>query len=433
MYLLQVDDYLNSLPIKALPGIGHTVSAKLNSKEIEYCSQLRNISKDALHKDFGKKTGDLLWNYCRGIDHSIVGAVQETKSVGAEINWGVRFNVNKDAEHFLTNLCKEVSLRLQGCGVQGRTITLKVIAGATDSFVTLQRIAKQLFAAFHADVKEVRGVGLTVTKLEHADLVRRAPQGNMIKSWLTSSAKIKKQGSEKIGFHENVDVAVAGAASHSSEVNPRSDRSTGVNNVQLPPLSQLDPEVLKNLPPEIISEMNDMYKGELHGFLDTLNSNKGKASSSKSLALPAVTQSSVPVDDTKFEGYAGHRDSKYLEDAKRKSVKLSEVQAANDASCSRFSELVLKTAKSGTQLDLMPDSLSQADLTVLQELPEDVQADLFNVLPLHRPGDPTNSASNVSEKKVSNNDGADDPKGQRLLSLQEVVDSGFNVLELVVA
>jgi DNA repair protein REV1 len=45
MYLLQVDDYLNDLPVKALPGIGHTVSAKLNSKEIEYCGQLRNVSK----------------------------------------------------------------------------------------------------------------------------------------------------------------------------------------------------------------------------------------------------------------------------------------------------------------------------------------------------------------------------------------------------
>ncbi|KAK3134426.1 hypothetical protein QOZ80_6AG0549020 [Eleusine coracana subsp. coracana] len=452
----KVDDYLNSLPIKALPGIGHTVSAKLNSKEIEYCSQLCNISKDALHKDFGKKTGDLLWNYCRGVDHSTVGAVQETKSVGAEINWGVRFNINKDAEHFLTNLCKEVSLRLQGCGVQGRTITLKIktrrkgageplkymgcgdcestsrsmtIAGATDSFVTLQRIAKQLFAAYHADVKEVRGVGLTVTKLEHADLVRGASQGNMIESWLTSSPKIKKQGREKICFRENVDVAGVserhesrrsgpssiGAASHSSEVNPRSDRSTGVNNVGLPPLSQLDPEVLKNLPPEIISEIDDMYKGELHGFLDTLNSNKVKASSSKFLASPAVTQSSVPVDDAKFEGYAGHRDSKYLEDAKGKSVKLSEVKASNDASCSRSSELVLKTAKSGTQLDLMPDSLSQADITVLQELPEDVRADLFNVLPLHRPGDPTSSASDVCEKKVPNDNGADDPKGPTII------------------
>jgi DNA repair protein REV1 len=87
--------------------------------------------------------------------------------------------------------------------------------------------------------------------------------------------------------------------------------------------------------------------------------------------------------------------------------KISKVQVANDASCSRSGELVLKTAKSVTQLDLMPDSLSQADIAVLQELPEDVKADLFNVLPLHRPGDPTCSTSNVSEKK-SRNDGGDD-------------------------
>ena len=45
MYLLQADDYLSNLSIKALPGIGHTVSTKLKSKEIEYCGQLRNISK----------------------------------------------------------------------------------------------------------------------------------------------------------------------------------------------------------------------------------------------------------------------------------------------------------------------------------------------------------------------------------------------------
>ena len=45
MYLLQADDYLSSLSIKALPGIGHTVSTKLKSKEIGCCGQLRNISK----------------------------------------------------------------------------------------------------------------------------------------------------------------------------------------------------------------------------------------------------------------------------------------------------------------------------------------------------------------------------------------------------
>ncbi|CAD6338550.1 unnamed protein product [Miscanthus lutarioriparius] len=341
----KADDYLSSLSIKALPGIGHTVSSKLKSKEIEYCGQLRNVPKDALHKDFGKKTGDLLWNYCRGIDHSVVGSVQETKSVGAEINWGVRFNDNKDAEHFLTNLCKEVSLRLQGCGVQGRTITLKVktrregagepikymgcgdcettsrsmtIAGTTDSFVTLKRIAKQLFSALRLDVKEVRGIGLSLSKLEHADLGRGALQGNMLESWLASpAAKLKKHHSE---MPVNVDVAGTSGLqdlrrsgpSHTAEVNLRSDRSTVVHNVELPPLSQLDLEVLKNLPPEIMSEMNEMYKGELQGLVDTLNSDKGKENSSKSLALPAVTRNSVP-GDAKLQGYRDHEHSMHSE------------------------------------------------------------------------------------------------------------------------
>ncbi|XP_008644986.1 DNA repair protein REV1 isoform X2 [Zea mays] len=382
---------------------------------------------------------------------------KETKSVGAEINWGVRFNDNKDAEHFLNNLCKEVSLRLQGCGVQGRTITLKVktrregagepikymgcgdcettsrsmtIAGATDSFVTLQRIAKQLFSALHLDVKEVRGIGLSLSKLEHADLGRGASQGHMLESWLASpAAKLKKQQSEILG---NVNVAgtsglkdLRSGPSHTAEANLRNDRSTVFHNVELPPLSQLDLEVLKNLPPEIMSEMNEMYKGELQSLVDTLNSDKGKENSSKSLALPAVIRKSVPAD-AKLQGYRDHRDSMHLEEehTKGKSDKqLSEAKPANNASCSRVSASIEKTTKSVTQLDLMPDSLSQADLTVLQELPEDVKADLFSALPLHRSGDPACSTSNVSESKSpnvvraenrsSNDGGTDDLKTPR--------------------
>ncbi|KAF7097687.1 hypothetical protein CFC21_099478 [Triticum aestivum] len=448
----KVDDYLSTLPIKALPGIGYTVSDKLKSKEVEHCGQLRNISKDALQKDFGKKISNMLWNYCRGIDHSVVEAVQETKSVGAEVNWGVRFNENKDADNFLVNLSKEVSLRLQGCGLQGRTITLKVktrrkgageplkfmgcgdcetmsrsttMTGATDNLVTLQRIARQLFAALHVDVKEVRGVGLKMSKLEHADLGRGAQQGNMLKSWLgSSSEKLKKQCSERTCFLGNSDGAGAstseirnlgssrpsltGVASHSSKVKLTSGRSTRVHAAELPPLSELDLEVLKNLPPEIISEMNDMYKGELHGFLGTIKGDEGKESNSKSRVLPAVNQNSVPVCNARLHQYGERTDSMHLE--KRNNIKGAsdqEVQTAH-ASCSRANELI--DTESVTRLDFMPNSLSQADFTVLQELPEDVKADLFNVLPLHRPMDPTCRTSNITENKSLKNGGADDPK-----------------------
>uniref|UniRef100_A0A0E0Q1X9 DNA repair protein REV1 n=2 Tax=Oryza rufipogon TaxID=4529 RepID=A0A0E0Q1X9_ORYRU len=450
----KVDGYLNTLSIKALPGIGHTVSDKLKSKEVEYCGQLRNIPKESLHKDFGKKIGDMLWNYCRGIDHSVVEAVQETKSVGAEVNWGVRFNDNKDAENFLVNLSKEVCLRLEGCGVQGRTITLKLktrrkgagepikfmgcgdcetvsrsmtIAGATDNPVTLQRIAKQLFSSFCVDVKEVRGVGLKISRLEHADLARGAPQGNMLESWLASpSDKLKKHSTEKACLLKNRDDAATserrgfgsirpsgiGGTSRSSEVNPPSDRSTRVG-VELPPLSELDLEVLKNLPPEIIYEMNDMYKGELHGFLGITSGDKAKESNTKSLVFPAVDQNLVPVLDTKLHGDGKHKDSIHFKkeaDIKGPSgEQLSELKQAN-APRSIASELVDIPTKSVIQHDFMPNSLSQADVTVLQELPEDVKADLFNALPLHRSGDPTCSTSHVSENKFPQDGRSDDPK-----------------------
>uniref|UniRef100_A0A0E0HUT2 DNA repair protein REV1 n=1 Tax=Oryza nivara TaxID=4536 RepID=A0A0E0HUT2_ORYNI len=450
----KVDGYLNTLSIKALPGIGHTVSDKLKSKEVEYCGQLRNIPKESLHKDFGKKIGDMLWNYCRGIDHSVVEAVQETKSVGAEVNWGVRFNDNKDAENFLVNLSKEVCLRLEGCGVQGRTITLKLktrrkgagepikfmgcgdcetvsrsmtIAGATDNPVTLQRIAKQLFSSFFVDVKEVRGVGLKISRLEHADLARGAPQGNMLESWLASpSDKLKKHSTEKACLLKNRDDAATserrgfgsirpsgiGGTSRSSEVNPPSDRSTRVG-VELPPLSELDLEVVKNLPPEIIYEMNDMYKGELHGFLGITSGDKARESNTKSLVFPAVDQNLVPVLDTKLHGDGKHKDSIHFKkeaDIKGPSgEQLSELKQAN-APRSIASELVDIPTKSVIQHDFMPNSLSQADVTVLQELPEDVKADLFNALPLHRSGDPTCSTSHVSENKFPQDGRSDDPK-----------------------
>jgi DNA repair protein REV1 len=82
-----------------------------------------------------------------------------------------------------------------------------------------------------------------------------------------------------------------------------------------------------------------------------------------------------------------------------------EVQAAS-ASCSRASEL---DTNSVTRLDFMPNSLSQADFTVLEQLPEDVKADLLNVLPLHRLRDPTCSTSNITENKSPNYGGTDDP------------------------
>ncbi|GBG62309.1 hypothetical protein CBR_g29916 [Chara braunii] len=148
--------------------------------------------KEALQREFGVKTGDMLWAYARGIDHREVKCVQERKSIGAEVNWGVRFTKEEDAHTFLSNLAEEVCGRLSSAQLKGRTFTLKVkkrkpgapepmkfmgcgicdnisksttLGIGTDNAEVVLRVIRQLFKSLNLDPVEVRGLGLQVTKL----------------------------------------------------------------------------------------------------------------------------------------------------------------------------------------------------------------------------------------------------------------------------
>ncbi|MQM11827.1 hypothetical protein Taro_044737 [Colocasia esculenta] len=148
----------------------------------------------------------MLWNHCRGIDNRMVDAVQEMKSVGAEVNWGVRFNDLDECHYFLTNLCKEVSTRLKDAAVKGRTITLKV---------------------------------------------KKRKEG--------ADEPIKYMG---CGDCENM--------SRSMTVPAATDRTAYWENQAslLPPMSHLDMDVVKCLPPEIVSEMDELYQGRLSDIIE---------------------------------------------------------------------------------------------------------------------------------------------------------------------
>ncbi|KAK8925940.1 DNA repair protein REV1 [Platanthera zijinensis] len=206
----KVESFLDDLPIMALPGIGRAIGDKLESKQLRTCGQLRLISKKTLHKDFGAKVGDMLWNYCRGIDDRKVEVLKETKSIGAEVNWGVRFLNTMDVKRRRAGA--KDPLKFMGCGDCeniSRSMTLPV---ATDDATLIQRTAKQIFASYHIDVTEVRGAGLQMSKLEVMGT--------------------NKQGSPA-----------------------------------LPPVCLLDMSVIKDLPVDIISEMNDAYNGKLYDLM----------------------------------------------------------------------------------------------------------------------------------------------------------------------
>ncbi|XP_038706963.1 DNA repair protein REV1 isoform X2 [Tripterygium wilfordii] len=413
----RVDEHLHQLPVEALPGIGHVLQEKLKQRNVSTCGQLRMISKDSLKKDFGTKTGEMLWNYCRGVDNRTVGVIQESKSIGAEVNWGVRFKNLKDSQHFLLNLCKEVSLRLQGCGVQGRTLTLKMkkrrkdaeepskymgcgdcenlshsitLPEAVDDVEVLQRITKQLFGSFHIDVKDIRGIGLQVTKLESIETSRQGFERNSLKSWLISGS-----GCKEVATKERVDIDCEKALERrmngtlgrlstdqigtSAEIeNNSSNDGDCLNQLSaLPPLSHLDIGVIGTLPPELFSELNEVYSGKLVDFI-AKNKGKGKEVSNSLCPLPheGVEGLRSKGEGPSFSDLLPSRQIS-LDDKQCKVEELPRVPVSGS-----YNEAI-STIHLG-KFDLLPSSLSQVDATVLQELPEEFKVDLLRMLPAHR-------------------------------------------------
>ncbi len=55
-----------------------------------------------------------MWAYAHGVDERQVEPPKSRKSVGAECNWGIRFQNDADALGFMDNLAGELSTRMKG-------------------------------------------------------------------------------------------------------------------------------------------------------------------------------------------------------------------------------------------------------------------------------------------------------------------------------
>ena len=54
----------------------------------------------------------MLFNSCRGFDNTQLNCLPERKSMGVEVNWGIRFKDRKKAEIFFSFVCVELANRL---------------------------------------------------------------------------------------------------------------------------------------------------------------------------------------------------------------------------------------------------------------------------------------------------------------------------------
>ncbi|KAJ3296359.1 deoxycytidyl transferase [Borealophlyctis nickersoniae] len=186
-----VREFLDPQPADDLPGVGGVLGQKLAAKNIKTCKDLAAIPLSTLQRDFGAKTGTMLHNYARGIDNRPLEN-KGRQSVGAEVNWGVRFETQEQVDTFLEELCGEVEKRLKAAAVKGKLISLKVKrrrydgepekvlgCGDCDNLSRSANVANaldrglynecaQLLRELRVEPTFVRGIGVHVSRLENA-------------------------------------------------------------------------------------------------------------------------------------------------------------------------------------------------------------------------------------------------------------------------
>lgn len=75
---------------------------------LNYPPRCHRSRAQKLQERLGTKTGAQLWDHSHGRDARPVEPPKPRKSVGAEVNWGVRFDDDEAAARFLDELAGEV-------------------------------------------------------------------------------------------------------------------------------------------------------------------------------------------------------------------------------------------------------------------------------------------------------------------------------------
>ena len=190
----EVLEFIGQLQVQDLPGVAWSIGGKLEDVGVKLVKDIRELTKERLTQALGPKTGEKLYEYSRGIDRQEVGEQVIRKSVSAEVNWGVRFATQEQAEEFITSLCGELQKRLLKEKVKGKHFTMKimrraadapieppkhlghgkcdtfnkslVLGVATNSKEVLTKEAKGILRGFGFSPGELRGIGVQMTKLE---------------------------------------------------------------------------------------------------------------------------------------------------------------------------------------------------------------------------------------------------------------------------
>ncbi|GMF14518.1 unnamed protein product [Phytophthora fragariaefolia] len=280
----QAEEFMLSLKVSDLPGVGYKTGAKLDDLGIEDVGQVVLLPKGDLMRSLGKASGEMLFNYARGIDLRPLSMESNMtrKSVSAVVNFGIRFEKWEDATVFLMALGEELSRRLRNLKVRTKCLTLLIkkrregapiepskfmghgvcnnfsksymLSQATDDEVVIGKACIELLRQFNFPSEELRGVGVQATKL-----VSDAPSGNhksgqLFKAWLKDLGP--QPGNTVHTLHHDTENEKAGKEGRKEEESKSSTEASGYAGASL---SQINMDVLEELPEQLRREILASY------------------------------------------------------------------------------------------------------------------------------------------------------------------------------
>lgn len=285
-------DFIGELTVQELPGVAYSIGGKLEELGVKYVKDVRILTKERLMSTLGPKTGEKIWDYSRGIDRVEVGEQVVRKSVSAEVNWGIRFVTQDQADEFVQSLCEELHKRLIAEKLKGRQLAMKVMrrAGdapldppkhlghgkcdtfnksvvlgvATNDSDILCREAISIMRGWGFSPGELRGIGVQMTKLEPLKGTAESPVASSQRRLQFTNFAARATTPRQTEAIDDADSPKKSrshrkhpAASLAPGTSPSGKRRSSLNTLgtQFIVPSQIDPAVLAELPDDIRSKL----------------------------------------------------------------------------------------------------------------------------------------------------------------------------------
>ena len=285
---------LGGLDLRDIPGVGRKSQKKLESRALCKVTDVWDLGDEAetvLGEIIGLGNAQKIVKYCFGKDdRPVTPAVR--KSIGAECNYGVRFDGPYGVDYMMQGLAKEVETRMSAAEIRGSKLTLKImkskdttkvpgkflghgschnLSKSSDIPMTrdkdiLSSAGTKLLEKLDVNMHSIRGMGLVVTSLKF-DGDNEAQSSSPLSTWLKKGKSGTSQttnniNNEAIDIDQDEIMAESAGVSKMVTFEQETFEITSHKTDSLMPntFSQIDQDVLQNLPSDILDELKFEYK-----------------------------------------------------------------------------------------------------------------------------------------------------------------------------